>query len=64
VGTILNSAVGGLQGTYGNHPWIRFASNFAPANGLNVVDLVMVGGRNDMDRWGVIVYTVTGGVLS
>lgn len=62
--SILNSASGGLQGTYGGAPWIRFATNFAPANGINVMDLVMTGGRNDPDRWAVVVYTVTGGVLS
>jgi hypothetical protein len=64
VGTILNSAAGGLQGTYGGAPWIRFATSYAPANGLNVMDLVMTGGRNDQDRWSVVVYTVTAGVLS
>ena len=63
-GSILPTASGGLQGTYGGHPWIRFASGYSPANGLNVMDLVMTGGRNDSERWSVVVYTVTGGVLS
>ena len=49
--TILASSVGGLQGTYGNQGWIRFATNFAPANGNTVADLVMPGGYDNSSRW-------------
>jgi len=56
---------GGVQGTYSaGVPWFRFATSFSPANGQTVADLVMIGGLNDRDRWQVVIYTVTGGVLS
>lgn len=57
---------GGIQGSYGGtYPWIRFSNTLGtPANGNTVADLVMPGGRNNSAAWYVVVYTVTGGVLS
>ncbi len=60
----LLALTGGVQGTYGSAQWFRFATAFTPANGQTVADLVMPGGTHNSERWYVVVYTNTGGVLS
>lgn len=48
----------------GMYSIMRFATTFAPANGSNVADLVMLGGDNNKSEWQLILYTVTAGALS
>lgn len=61
----LLALTGGIQGTYpAGTPWYRFATAFTPANGQTVADLVMVGGPGGSERWYVVTYTNTAGVLS
>lgn len=45
-------------------PVVRFCTSFAPANGSNVADLYMVGGKDQTAEWQLVIYTVTGGALS
>lgn len=43
---------------------MRFCTSFSPANGSTVADLCMWGGDNTKQNWTLVLYTVTGGVLS
>ena len=57
-----NSTAATVNG--GTIPWVRFAQNTGTGNGTSVVDLVMSGGKDASAGWYMVVYSVSGGVLT